>query len=184
MKRHFFTCLALLVAATFAHADQGNPKLKSIEAIAFGPNGLLIIGSGTQVVTVETGDTKAPRQTGRTGEIANIDQDLAGKLGLTAKDIQIRKLAVNPASQKAYIASARSRRIRAVLLTVDSAGKIGEFSLENVKYTRYPLSRRRQGGHPAHRHHLGRQPHRRAPRKPAIPSARASSPSTRTPRTG
>ena len=119
MKRFVFTCLMLLVAATFAHADQGDPKLKSIDAIAFGPNGLLIIGSGTQVVTVETGDTKSPPSNLPAWKIDNVDQDLAGKLGLTAKDIQIGKMAVNPASHKAYIIVRSLKTNQAALLTVD-----------------------------------------------------------------
>ena len=36
-------CLLLLGQSNFVRADQGNPKIKVIEAIAFGPNGLLLI---------------------------------------------------------------------------------------------------------------------------------------------
>src|SRR5262245_11836303 len=85
MKRSLtLACLALLGLATFVQADQGNPKIKSIEAIAFGPNGLLLIGGGARAVTVETGDTK-PSDWSK-AEIPNIDQLLAGKLGLSTKD--------------------------------------------------------------------------------------------------
>ena len=56
MKRLFtLASLAILGLATFVHAEQGNPKLKTIEAIAFGPKGLLLIGGGPQIVSVETG---------------------------------------------------------------------------------------------------------------------------------
>src|SRR5205809_8091143 len=101
MKRSLFLpCLLLLGLATFVQAEQGNPKIKTIEAISFGPNGLLLIGGGARVVTIDTGDT-SPTNWSK-AEIPNIDQVLAGKLGLQAKDIEIRKLAVNPASKKAY----------------------------------------------------------------------------------
>src|SRR4051812_11167840 len=100
MKRSLsLACLLLLGLANFVQAEQGNPKISTIEAIAFGPNGLLLIGGGAQVITIETGDTKSA--TWSKTEIPNIDQALAGKLGLGAKDIEIRKLAVNPASGKA-----------------------------------------------------------------------------------
>src|SRR4051812_32097508 len=100
MKRSLsLACLVLLGLATFVQAEQGNPKIKTIEAIAFGPDGLLLIGGGDQVVSVQTGDTKAAPWSKT--EIPNIDQVLAAKLGLGAKDIEIRKLAVNPASHKA-----------------------------------------------------------------------------------
>src|SRR6185295_10092320 len=96
--RIFLSCLVALGLAAFAQADQGNPKLKSIDAIRFGPNGMLIIGGGAEVVTVETGDTKETTWT--TTSIDNVGELLAGKLGLKAGDIQIKRIAVNPASKK------------------------------------------------------------------------------------
>jgi len=127
----------LLGLASFVQADQGNPKITAIEAISFGPNGLLLIGGGARVVSVETGDTKATAWT--KAEIANIDQALAGKLGLTATDIEIRKLVVNPASGKAYVALQSLKTKTGVILTIDGAGTIAEFPLDDVKYTSYTL---------------------------------------------
>ena len=112
--------------------------LKSIEAIAFGPNGMLLIGGGSQVVTVDTGDTK--EMAWSKNEIANVDQLLAGKLGLTAKDIEIVRLAVNPASRKAYVAVRSLKSNQYAILTVDGSGNVAEFSLDNVKFDRYPLA--------------------------------------------
>jgi hypothetical protein len=137
MKRILFASIALVCAATVAQADQGNPKLKSIEAIRFGPNGLLLIGGGSDVVSVETGDTK--ETTWSKTEIANIDQALAGKLGLTTKDIEIRRISVNPASHKIYVAVRSLKSNQFAILTIDGSGKVDEFSLENVKYNKYPL---------------------------------------------
>src|SRR5437660_12416414 len=130
-------CLLLLGLAALVQAEQGNPKLKTIEAIAFGPKGLLLIGGGAQVVTVETGDV-TPTKWSKT-EIAGIDNVLAGKLGLQAKDIEVRKLAVNPASGKAYVALQSLKTKANAILTVDGTGNIAEFPLENVKYTSYAL---------------------------------------------
>jgi hypothetical protein len=138
IRRLTLSCLALLGAAALAQADQGNPMLKTIEAIAFGPNGLLVIGSGSQVVTVETGDTK--EMPWSKSDIAGFDKLLADKLGTTPKDIEISRLAVNPASHKAYLAVRSLKSNQYVILTVDGGGKVGEFSLENVKFERYPLN--------------------------------------------
>lgn len=138
MKRSFFASLALLCAATLVQADQGNPKLKSIEAIRFGPNGLLLIGGGSDVVTVETGDTT--QTSWSKTEIADVDQLLAGKLGLKASDIEIRRIAINPASRKLYAAIRSLKSNQYAILTVDGGGKVEEFSLDNVKYTRHPLA--------------------------------------------
>jgi hypothetical protein len=139
MKRFLsLACVLLLGLATFVRADQGNPKIATIEAIAFGPDGLLLIGGGSQVVSVETGDTKPTTWTKT--EIPNIDQMLAGKLGLSAKDIEVRKLAVNPASKKAYVALQSLKTKGNVILTIDGAGNVAEFPLEDVKYTSYALA--------------------------------------------
>lgn len=138
MNRFSLSALALLVAATIVVGDQGNPKLKSIEAIRFGPEGLLIIGSGSDVVTVETGD-KTETTWSKT-EIAGIDETLAGKLGLMAKDIEIRRIAINPASKKLYVAVRSLKSEKYAILTVDGAGKVEDFSLDDVKYNRYPLA--------------------------------------------
>src|SRR5437762_1606944 len=121
--RIFLACVVALSVAAFAQADQGNPKLKSIEAIRFGPNGMLIIGGGSDVVTVETGDTKETTWTKT--DIANIDETLAGKLGLKAKDIEIRRITVNPASKKLYVAVRSLKSKQDVILTVDGDGKVG-----------------------------------------------------------
>lgn len=138
MKRYLSLAgLVLIGLATAAQAEQGNPKLKTIEAIAFGPNGLLLIGGGAQVVTVETGDTKESAWT--KDAIPNIDQLLAGKLGLEAKDIEVRKLAVNPASHKAYVAIQSLKNKANVILTIDGAGNVAEFPLDSVKFTSYTL---------------------------------------------
>ena len=137
--RTLLTCLVTLSLAVVAHADQGNPKIKTIDSIAFGPDGLLLIGSGTRVVTVETGDAKEGAAWNKT-EIANIDQVLAGKLGLTAKDLEFKKLAVNPASKKAYVAIRSLKNNQYAILTIDGAGKVAEFSLDDVKFMSYPLA--------------------------------------------
>jgi hypothetical protein len=138
MKRALsLASLLLLGLSSFVQADQGNPKIKTIEALAFGPKGLLLIGGGAQVVSIETGDTTP--STWSATEIANIDQLLAGKLGLPAKDIEVRKLAVNPASHKAYVALQSLKTKDFAILTIDGAGKVAEFPLDNVKYVSYTL---------------------------------------------
>ena len=75
-----------------------------------------------------TGDT-TPIKWSKT-EIPDIDQVLAGKLGLQAKDIEIRKLAVNPASGKAYIALQSLKTKASVIVTIDGAGNLADFALD------------------------------------------------------
>jgi hypothetical protein len=115
-------------------AMTGAPEIKSIEAISFGPDGLLLIGDGkgSQVVAIDTGDTKGTSWTKK--EIPNLKDEVAGRLGTMAKNIEIRKLAVNPASQVAYLVVRQLSAKKDVLLTVNGDGKIAEFPLDNVKY--------------------------------------------------
>jgi hypothetical protein len=136
-RSSFLASLILVGLSAFVQADQGNPKVKKIDSIAFGPNGLLLIGGDARVVTVETGDTK--ETTWSKAEIPNIDKLLAEKLGSVAKDIEIRKLAVNPASKKAYVAVRSLKTNLYAILTVDGMGKVNEFSLDDVKFNSYPL---------------------------------------------
>src|SRR5205823_5843375 len=100
--------------------------------ISFGPDGLLLIGDGpgAQVVAVQTGDLK-PVQWGKL-DGSDIKAQIGGLLGTDAKGIEIIKLAVNPASQRAYLAVRKLSGKQYVLLTVDGQGKIQEFPLDNV----------------------------------------------------
>jgi hypothetical protein len=120
-------------------AATGNPEVKSIEAICFGPEGLLLIGDGqgNQVVAVDTGDTTA--QTWSQTELKNIKDELAGRVGTTAKGIAITKMAVNPASRQAYFAVRILAGKKDLILTVNGSGKIAEFALDNVKHVRVKL---------------------------------------------
>src|SRR5947209_5335243 len=95
---------AVTASATAVEPTVGNPGIKSIEAIAFGPDGLLLIGDGKgeQVVVVETGDQTPVKWA--TTTLPAIKENIAGRLGTTASGIDIIKLAVNPASHRAYIA--------------------------------------------------------------------------------
>ncbi len=117
----------------------GSPEIKSIEAISFGPDGLLLIGDGkgAQVFAIDTGDTKSKSWAKK--EIADIKSEVAGRLGTPAKNIEIKKMAVNPASQTAYLAVRQLSAKKDVLITVDPDGKIAEFPLEKVKYCRMGL---------------------------------------------
>jgi hypothetical protein len=119
--------------------EQGTPSVKSIDAISFGLDGLLLIGDGKgkQVVAVDTGDTTKIAWTKT--EITDLTNVLAQRLGAEAKDIQILKVAVNPASQRAYIAVRMLAMKKDIVLTVDGNANVKEFALENVKFVAVPL---------------------------------------------
>lgn len=138
-------CLGLLAlslparAQTLKTPQTGDPQIKSIEAISFGPQGLLLIGDGKgrQVVAIDTEDIN-PKKLSKT-EITGIADELAGRIGTTGKGIEIIKLAVNPASHTAYFAIRKMDDKKDLILTLDGDGKIREFSLEKVKHVAVPL---------------------------------------------
>lgn len=139
--------LGLLVAPLMAQAQPqvlkgavtGSPELQSIEAINFGPNGVLLIGDGKggQVVAIATGDTATKPWSKK--EMPNIHEDIAGRLGTTGKNIQIIKMAVNPASQTAYLAVRMLNAKKDVIVTVDGDGKIAPLPLDKVQYVAVKL---------------------------------------------
>jgi hypothetical protein len=131
--------LLLASSAPAAEVATGNPKVQSIESISFGPDGLLLIGDGTgaQVVAVHTGDVK-PVPWGKL-DGSDFKEQVGGRLGTNGKGIEIRKLAVNPASHRAYLAVRKLAGKQDLILTVDGQGKIQEYALDNVKYNRYQL---------------------------------------------
>jgi hypothetical protein len=120
-------------------AVTGNPEVKSIQAIGFGPQGLLLIGdgSGSQLVAVDTGDTTPTRWTKT--EVPQILEQLAGRLGTTAKGISLTKMAVNPASSVAYFAVRKAEGKTDLIMTMDGSGKVNELRLDNVKHARIKL---------------------------------------------
>lgn len=137
------TCLATTLAclltagAALAEPAVGNPKIQSIDSISFAPEGVLLIGDGRggQVVAVHTGDVKTA-----TSKIAITDlaKQIGARLGTDAKGIEIIKLAVNPASERVYLAVRKLSGKQDLILTVDG-DKLQELALDNVKHQRYTL---------------------------------------------
>src|SRR5574339_297528 len=115
MKKLFYgiamsVMLVLLIAANrgsenFYGMKKGNPGIKSISALAFGPDGVLFIGDSKSaaVFAIDTKD-KTVVEKAAAVEIKNIDQKIAASLGTEAKNIRIRDMAVNPLSKKIYCA--------------------------------------------------------------------------------
>ena len=145
MKRSYLFMLMLLVslcALAFAAPattgmNTGNANVKSAGPLAFGPNGILFIGDsmGAQVVAIDTGDAKSAPSA--SVNIQGIDSKIAAALGTAANQISIRDIATNPISKNVYISVNRGRGpdAVAVLLKLDTAGKLSEVSLDNVKYS-------------------------------------------------
>jgi len=133
--------LGVAADEVFKKSENGSPKIQSVDVITFGPDGALLIGDskGAQVVAIDTKDTKA--KPWKAAAIDKFEEKIAGKLGTTAKNIEIVHLAINRASGTAYIVVRKQdeKAKKSVILTVDGDGKIGEVNLEKVDYVAVPL---------------------------------------------
>lgn len=157
MKRANMTMrIRFLVAAVFgalatchaAAADlsstlkKGTPDLKSISSMAFGPEGILFIGDsqGAAIFAIGTADTKPAGENGAL-KVDGIDEKIAAMLGTTPKEMRVADLAVNPASGNAYIGVMRGTGPDAhpVIVRVDRGGKVGQFALKDVPFSKTTL---------------------------------------------
>lgn len=133
------TCLmaALASSAGIPDATTGKVPLKSAGALAFGNDGVLFIGDsiGGAVVAVDTRDTKASAKASSI-DIRGINEKAAALLGTSADQILINDVKVNPISKNIYLSVSRGKGPDAipVILRVDSAGKLSEFSLDSVPF--------------------------------------------------
>ena len=140
----FVTSLALLLGATLSTEaangmKKGTPHLQSAGALAFGPQGILIVGDakGAAVFAIDTGDTSGnPAK-------ANINvEGLSGKIAksLKANKVEINDLAVNPLSGNVYLSvTTAGPENSPAIVKVDSKGMISEFPLKDVSFSKAVL---------------------------------------------
>ena len=138
------TALAGAIAAVgfSASAAPTGVKLQSASALAFAPNGVLLIGdpAGGQIVAVETGDT-AKAAAGKV-EIADLTGKIAALLGATADQISVNDIAVNPDSGSVYMSVSRGLGpdAKPVVLKADRAGALTEVKVDVLKSSAVSLS--------------------------------------------
>jgi hypothetical protein len=123
-----------------ASLKAGKAELQSAGVLAFGPEAILFVGDsqGARVYALDTGD----RQPGSgRPEIAKINEKVAALLGTAPDQILINDLAVNAISKKVYLSVSRGRGPDAapVIVRVDSAGKLEELPLDNIKHSSVEL---------------------------------------------
>lgn len=149
MKRFFLISIALLFTSViFANNPAkinykkgfvvGNPDIKSINAISFGPEGILFLGDSktATVIAVDTKDTKSAEA--KAVAVKNIDQIIADALGTDIDQISIQDMAVNPISNNIYLAVHSGEGVPVLLKLVD--GAVMPVSLSGVSYSSVSLN--------------------------------------------
>lgn len=139
-----FVGLALLATTTRSVSNQygfvtGNPDIKSINALTFGPDGVLFIGDGRSatVFAVDTRDVSLVEKPNPV-EIKMIDEKIAALLGTDAKNITIQDIAVNPKSKNVYCAVQHSDGTP-VLFKIEG-DKISAVSLKEIPFSTLALT--------------------------------------------
>src|SRR5271169_3338832 len=126
---------------TLERTSTQRTELKSATALAFAPNGVLLVGDslGGAVWAFETGDT-APGGEGPV-HVEDLTGKIAALLGTTADQIRVPDIAVNPASGNVYLAVARGAGAdaEALVLKVDRAGGITELDQDATPHTSIAL---------------------------------------------
>ena len=117
----------------------GDPAIESINAISFGPEGILFIGDSknAMVAAIDTKDNTAadaPKEV----KMSNVDQAVAALLGTTADQVTIQDMAVNPISKMIYLAVHHSNGTP-VLLKTDGE-TIFHVPLKKVSHSTIDLS--------------------------------------------
>jgi hypothetical protein len=150
MKKMYFllvvACAGLSLLASTTRLTRGkyglvsgNPEIKSISALTFGPEGIMMIGD-SKSATVFAIDTKeaAPATQAPAVEVKNIDQKIAALLGTEVQNMTIQDIAVNPVSKSVYCAVQHSDGTP-VLLKIEG-DKIVPVSLKNVPFASLALN--------------------------------------------
>jgi len=136
------TLTAARQPAPIVELTAGKVPLMSAGALAFGPSGVLFVGDsiGGSIVAIDTEDTK-PGPAGKIN-VEGVDAKIAALVGITADQIVINDLAVNPLSKNVYVSASRGRGPDAMplIMRVDAAGKVTSLSLDNAKHASVSLS--------------------------------------------
>jgi hypothetical protein len=133
------TAAGLFCAATLSFAagmQAGKVDLKSAGALAMGPDGIVFVGDslGAKLVALDV-DDRTPSKAAANLEIKGVNEKIAAMLGTAADQILITDVVVNPISKNVYLSVSRGRGADAVpfVLRADTAGKLTEVSLANIK---------------------------------------------------
>lgn len=141
---HIFAITALTIGALHASSiidktAKGAPEIGKIDVIGFAPEGVLLIGDGSKqrVVAIETGDTTAVL--GAFEEVKGFGATLAGKLGVKAGEVEVLDMAVNPASNRLYVAVRKQDDKSYLIVRMAPDGEIEHVALDEVEYAYVPL---------------------------------------------
>ncbi len=144
----------LLTLASLAFVSNGyGHEIRSMGALAFGPEGILFVGDGKggAVFALDLND-RTPNPAREELNVTNLEGKIAGFLGTSKDDVLIHDMAVNPISQNVYLAVSRGRgqwdqqwllpndiADANVLVRVDPKGGLSEVAIDGARIEKAAL---------------------------------------------
>jgi hypothetical protein len=120
----------------------GNPGIRSIGPIAFGPDGILFVADNASatITAIDVGEA-ATVTDARPLNLDQLDSRLAAYLGCAREDVQIRDMAVHPPSQVVYLSVMRASGSAAepVLIKVRLDGSLSDLPLDNLPFSQVQI---------------------------------------------
>ncbi len=139
---------AILLAASLASAatlsdslKAGKAGLQSAGPITFGPEGILFVGDtkGATIFAFDTGD-RQPNKAAAPVDLEGLGGKIGALVGVTADQILVNDLAVNPISKSIYLSVSRGKGPDAIPLIIRvEGGKVSEVTLENIRHASVAL---------------------------------------------
>ena len=115
----------------------GDPGISSINAMAFGPEGILFIGDSESAEVIAIDLSMHPAADNSKVNIKDLDGHIADLFGTSNDQVQITDMAVNPANQNIYL-SVKHSSGKSLLLRVDG-DKLVQIPLNEISYTKIQL---------------------------------------------
>jgi hypothetical protein len=113
----------------------GRPSIAAADALAFGPDGTLLIGDSRQGALHAVQLRDDARASGPAElRVEKIDGKLAGMLGTTPDAVVVRDMAVSPRSGNAYLSVASSAAGAPLLVKVTRDGRMTSVPLDKVPF--------------------------------------------------
>ncbi len=139
----FFSMCSCLGASTLheiltADFIIGNPEVRSVNALTFGPEGILFIGDSrrAEIIAIDTKDNTLVPSPEKV-DFKQVDKQIAALLGTTVDAINIKDMAVNPVSKKVYFA-VHSEDGTPLIITL-SNNKLELFPINEVSHSKAGL---------------------------------------------
>lgn len=116
----------------------GNPGIRSVGPLAFGPEGILFVADNVSrtISAIDIADAGVAEET-LPLDVDQLDTRLAAYLGCTRENVLIRDMAAHPASHNVYLSVMRGRGEAAVpvLIRIGTDGTLADVPLEQVPFS-------------------------------------------------